>query len=156
MPIPNKKIGEKQSDFMIRCVPQVMRYHDKSQAIAICYRTFQGKMINLETYNDYPAAAKANAKKALDWRDEYGRDEVTAGTPVGWQRANQLAKGEKISRDVISRMAQFNRHRKNSEIDPELKSTPWKDNGYVAWLIWGGDEGVDWAINKIKEIDEKG
>jgi len=109
-----------------------------------------------ETYNDYPAAAKANAKKALDWRDEYGRDEVTAGTPVGWQRANQLAKGEKLSRDVISRMAQFNRHRKNSEIDPELKSTPWKDNGYVAWLIWGGDEGVDWAINKIKEIDEKG
>ena len=102
------------------------------------------------------AAAKANAKKALDWRDEYGRDEVTAGTPVGWQRANQLAKGEKLSRDVISRMAQFNRHRKNSEIDPELKSTPWKDNGYVAWLIWGGDEGVDWAINKIKEIDEKG
>ena len=109
-----------------------------------------------ETYNDYPAAAKANAKKALDWRDEYGRDEVTAGTPVGWQRANQLAKGEKLSRDVISRMAQFNRHRKNSEIAPEYKSTPWKDNGYVAWLIWGGDEGVDWAIKKIKEIDEKG
>jgi ribosomal protein L37AE/L43A len=109
-----------------------------------------------ETYNDYPAAAKANAKKALDWRDEYGRDEVTAGTPVGWQRANQLAKGEKLSRDVISRMAQFNRHRKNSEINPEYKSTPWKDNGYVAWLIWGGDEGVDWAIKKIKEIDEKG
>lgn len=108
-----------------------------------------------ETYNDYPEAAKANAKKALDWRDEYGRDEVTAGTPVGWQRANQLAKGEKLSRDVISRMAQFNRHRKNSKIDPELKSTPWKDNGYVAWLIWGGDEGVDWAIKKIAEIDEK-
>ena len=108
-----------------------------------------------ETYNDYPAAAKANAKKALDWRDEYGRDEVTAGTPVGWQRANQLAKGEKISRDIVARMASFNRHRKNSTIDPELKSTPWKDNGYVAWLIWGGDEGVDWAIEKMKEIEKQ-
>jgi hypothetical protein len=108
-----------------------------------------------ETYNDYPAAAKANAKKALEWRDKYGRDEVTAGTPVGWQRANQLAKGEALSRDVISRMAQFNRHRKNSKIAPEHKDEPWKDNGYVAWLIWGGDEGVDWAIKKIKEIDEK-
>jgi hypothetical protein len=108
-----------------------------------------------ETYNDYPAAAKANAKKALDWRDEYGRDEITAGTPVGWQRANQLAKGEKLSKDVVSRMAQFNRHRKNSKIDPELKETPWKDNGYVAWLIWGGDEGVDWAMKKMKEIDEE-
>jgi len=107
-----------------------------------------------ETYNDYPAAAKENAKKALDWRDQYGRDEVTAGTPVGWQRANQLAKGEKLSRDVVSRMAQFNRHRKNSKIAPEHKSEPWKDNGYVAWLIWGGDEGVDWAIKKIEEIDK--
>jgi hypothetical protein len=107
-----------------------------------------------ETYNDYPAAAKANAKKALEWRDKYGRDEVTAGTPVGWQRANQLAKGEKLSRDVISRMAQFNRHRKNSKIAPEHKDEPWLDNGYVAWLIWGGDEGVDWAIKKMDEINK--
>ena len=107
-----------------------------------------------ETYNDYPAAAKENAKKALDWRDQYGRDEVTAGTPVGWQRANQLAKGEALSADVVSRMAQFNRHRKNSTIDPEHKSEPWKDNGYVAWLIWGGDEGVDWAMKKMDEINK--
>lgn len=107
-----------------------------------------------ETYNDYPAAAKENAKKALDWRDQYGRDEVTAGTPVGWQRANQLAKGEKLSLDVVSRMAQFNRHRKNSKIAPEHKSEPWKDNGYVAWLIWGGDEGVDWAMKKMDEINK--
>ena len=50
-------------------------------------------------------------------------------------------------------MSAFNRHRKNSSIKPELKETPWKDRGYVAWLIWGGDEGVDWAIEKSKEID---
>jgi hypothetical protein len=111
-------------------------------------------MINEEdTYNDYPAAAKKNAKKALDWRDEHGRDEVDAGTAVGWTRANQLAKGEKISADTVKRMASFNRHRKNSSIKPELKATPWKDKGYVSWLIWGGDEGVDWAMKKSKEID---
>jgi hypothetical protein len=50
-------------------------------------------------------------------------------------------------------MSAFNRHRKNSSIAPEHKDEPWKDNGYVAWLIWGGDEGVDWAIEKSKEID---
>ena len=111
-------------------------------------------MINEEdTYNDYPAAAKKNAKKALDWRDEHGRDEVDAGTAVGWTRANQLAKGEKISADTVKRMASFNRHRKNSSIKAELKGTPWKDKGYVSWLIWGGDEGVDWAMKKSKEID---
>jgi hypothetical protein len=105
-----------------------------------------------ETYGDYPAAAKKNAKQAIEWRDEYGRDEVDAGTPVGWQRASQLSKGEKLSADVVSRIAQFNRHRKNSTIAPEYKDTPWKDRGYVAWLLWGGDEGVDWAIEKMKEI----
>ena len=107
-----------------------------------------------DTYSDYPAAAKANAKKAIDWKEKYGRDEVKGGTAVGWQRAHQLAKGEKLSRDVVSRMAQFNRHRKNSKIAPEYKDEPWKDNGYIAWLIWGGDEGVDWAMKKMDEIQE--
>jgi hypothetical protein len=105
-------------------------------------------------YNDYPAAASKNAQKAIDWKEEHGRDEVTGGTEVGWARAHQLAKGEKLSRDVVSRMAQFNRHRKNSKISAEFKDEPWKDKGYIAWLIWGGDEGVDWAIEKMKEIEK--
>ena len=106
-----------------------------------------------DSYNDYPAAAKKNAQMAIDWKEKYGRDEVPAGTPVGWARAHQLAKGEKISAETVKRMSAFNRHRKNSKIAPEHKDTPWKDNGYVAWLIWGGDEGVDWAMKKSKEID---
>ena len=106
-----------------------------------------------DTWNDYPAAAKKNAQKAIDWKEKYGRDEVDAGTPVGWARAHQLAKGENLSTDTVKRMSAFNRHRKNSSIKTELKETPWKDKGYVAWLIWGGDEGVDWAIEKSKEID---
>tara|TARA_B100001057_G_scaffold210456_2_gene210988 strand:+ start:321 stop:1721 length:1401 start_codon:yes stop_codon:yes gene_type:complete len=106
-----------------------------------------------DSYDDYPAAAKKNAQMAIDWKEKYGRDEVPAGTPVGWARAHQLAKGEKISADTVKRMSAFNRHRKNSSIAPEHKDTPWKDRGYVAWLIWGGDAGVDWAMNKSKEID---
>jgi hypothetical protein len=105
-----------------------------------------------QTYKDYPKAASKNAQKAIDWKEKYGRDIVTAGTAVGWQRAHQLAKGEALSEDVVSRMAQFNRHRKNSKIAPEFKDEPWKDRGYVAWLIWGGDEGVDWAMEKMDKI----
>ena len=108
-----------------------------------------------DTYNDYPAAAKKNAKKAIDWKEEHGRDEVKGGTEVGWQRAHQLAKGEALSRDVVSRMAQFNRHRKNSKLSAEFKDEPWKDNGYIAWLIWGGDEGVDWAMDKMEQIKKE-
>ena len=43
MPIPRPKQNEKQKDFMVRCVPQLMKYHDKEQAIAICYKTFKEK-----------------------------------------------------------------------------------------------------------------
>lgn len=112
-------------------------------------------MINEEqTYNDYPVEAKKNAQLAIDWKEKYGRDEVDAGTAVGWARAHQLAKGENLSVDTIKRMSSFNRHRKNSSIKPELKDTPWKDKGYVSWLIWGGDAGVDWAMAKSKELDD--
>jgi|TARA_R100001530_G_C4316199_1_gene154438 hypothetical protein len=43
MPIPKVKQGEKQKDFMLRCIPQLMKYHDKEQAVAICYKTFKDK-----------------------------------------------------------------------------------------------------------------
>jgi hypothetical protein len=104
-----------------------------------------------KTYNDYPIAATNNAKKALRWKEEYG-DEVKGGTIVGWTRANQLASRESLSATTIARMASFARHRKNAEVDPKYKSTPWKDRGYVAWLIWGGTAGVNWAIRKMEQI----
>ena len=111
-------------------------------------------MVNLETYNDYPESAKNNAKKVLKWREKYG-NEVKGMTRTGWTRANQLAKGENISRDTIARMSAFQRHKKNAEVSPENKSTPWKDNGYVAWLGWGGTSGINWASKKLKSIDKK-
>lgn len=43
MPIPKKNPGEKQSNFMMRCVPELMKYHDKSQAIAMCYKAFKNE-----------------------------------------------------------------------------------------------------------------
>jgi hypothetical protein len=105
-----------------------------------------------ESFNDYPKAASENACKVLEWIDEYGRDEVEGMELTGLNRANQLCKRERISKDTIARIASFNRHRKNSEIDPDLKGMPWKDKGYVAWLGWGGDEMVDWAIRKMEQF----
>jgi hypothetical protein len=110
--------------------------------------------IKFKTYNDYPQSASNNAKKVLRWRDEHG-DEVKGMTRVGWTRANQLARKSKISRDTIARMASFKRHEKNAKINSDFKSTPWKDKGYVAWLGWGGTSGINWAINKLKQIDKK-
>lgn len=106
---------------------------------------------NFETYNDYPDAAKNQACKVLRWREEHG-DEVKGMTRVGWTRANQLCKKENISESTIARMAAFARHRKNAEVAPEFKDTPWKDKGYVAWLGWGGTTGIEWAQRKLESI----
>jgi HK97 family phage portal protein len=107
------------------------------------------------TYNDYPQSASNNAKRMIEWREKHGRDEVRGGTEVGWKRASQLASREKLSESTIARMAQFNRHRENATIDPQYKDTPWKDRGYVAWNLWGGTSGVNWAIKKIKQIRDE-
>lgn len=114
-----------------------------------------------EKYSDLdftpPKAAQKNAKKALRWKEEHP-NEVDGGTQVGWTRANQLADGGELSPDIVQRMAQFNRHRSNSEIADEYEGEPWKDNGYLAWQLWGGDEGVDWAIrlsDRMEEIDKQ-
>lgn len=105
-----------------------------------------------ESYDDYPQEASDGACRVLKWIDEYGRDEVSGMELTGLARANQLCKRQPISESTIARMAGFERHRKNSEIAPEFKGTPWKDKGYVAWLGWGSSSGVEWAQNKLKQI----
>lgn len=100
--------------------------------------------VNLESYTDYPKAASKNAQTALNYAEKNGWG--TCGTSVGKQRANQLAKGEAISEETISRMAAFERHRQNS--DKELGD----GCGRLMWLAWGGDEGIEWAQRKLKQI----
>ena len=107
-----------------------------------------------ESYSNYPQTASNNAKRMIEWREKYGRDVVRGGTEVGWKRANQLANREPLSLDVVSRMAQFNRHRENATIDPQYKGEPWRDRGYVAWNLWGGTAGVDWAIRTMDKLKD--
>ena len=145
MPIPKKKQGEKQSDYMIRCVPQLMDYHYEKQAIAICYDAFRGS-IELESYNDYPQGATNNAKRAIKFKEKNGSK---CGTQVGWTRASQLANKKNITRDTISRMASFKRHQQHKDV-------PYTEGcGGLMWDAWGGSTGVNWAINKLKQIDKK-
>jgi hypothetical protein len=103
--------------------------------------------VQLETYNDYPKEASENAKIALRYAEENGWGDC--GTPVGKARANQLANGENISRETISRMASFARHKENSQ--KELGD----GCGRLMWLCWGGDAGIEWAQRKLEQIDNK-
>jgi hypothetical protein len=109
------------------------------------YLYHKDELQKFESYEDYPEAAKENAKVALRWAEENGWGDC--GTAVGKIRANQLANGEAITRDTIARMAGFERHRQNS--DKELGD----GCGRLMWLAWGGDEGIEWASRKLQQID---
>jgi hypothetical protein len=107
-----------------------------------------------KTYNDYPQGATNNARRMLEWREKYGRDVVKGGTRVGWERANQLASRESLSLDTVKRINSFlARHEENAKISEEYKNEPWKDNGYVAYNLWGGKSMVSWA-RRISDNEE--
>ena len=101
----------------------------------------------LKSYSDYPEAARNNAKRALKWAEENGWGSCLEAT--GKRRANQLANGEAITRDTIARMASFKRHQQHKDV-------PYSEGcGGLAWDSWGGSAGVNWAISKLKEIDNE-
>ena len=45
-------------------------------------------------------------------------------------------------------MASFERHRQNSQ--RELG----EGCGRLMWLAWGGDEGIEWAQRKLKQLNK--
>ena len=97
------------------------------------------------------AKMAANAKKGLELRKAFGR----GGTEVGVHRAEQLAARKDVSvEDIKSMHSYFARH----EVDKKGKSHEWGSDtdpsaGYVAWLLWGGDEGKEWADRHARELD---
>jgi len=102
-----------------------------------------------ETYSDYPEAVRNNAKRVLEYVDENGWG--PCGTPVGKQRANQLANGEPLSVDTIKRMFSYlSRH----EVDLET-STSYSDGcGLLMYDAWGGKAALVWSRNKLKELEK--
>lgn len=152
MPIPKPQKDESKKDFIQRCITDskmTSEYKDVDQRVAICSTSYEENLskVKLESYTDYPKQATENAKIALRYAEENGWGDC--GTPVGKQRANQLANGEAISEDTISRMASFERHRQNSQ--KELGD----GCGRLMWLAWGGDAGIEWAQRKLEQIRNK-
>lgn len=93
----------------------------------------------------------ANARKGLKLRDDFGR----GGTDVGVRRAEQLAAQDDVTaEDVKSMHSYFSRH----EVDQDGKTHEWGSDtdpsaGYIAWLLWGGDEGKEWADRHAEKLE---
>lgn len=96
-----------------------------------------------------PQNVADNAAEGLELRQKFGH----GGTRVGLIRARQLSKKQAVSDDIIQRIVSyFARHTVDKKgKDFYNKEKPSK--GYIAWQLWGGDEGRDWA-KKVKESSE--
>ncbi len=74
---------------------------------------------------------------------------------AGVRRARQLVDGGPLSDDDVKSMhSYFARHK----VDKDTKAHSWGDDndpsaGYIAWLLWGGDEGRDWAERQHEKLD---
>ena len=99
-------------------------------------------------FNDYPESAVNNAKRALKWADENGWG--SCGTPVGKQRANQIASREKLSLDTVKRVYSFlSRHAQNADV-------PYDEGcGGLMYDAWGGKSMLPWARKTINKMEEK-
>lgn len=93
-----------------------------------------------------PKGVREAASRGLELRREFGR----GGTAIGIARARTLSNGQAVSPDTARRMVSFfARHESDKREgwgNPEDPS-----NGYIAWLLWGGEPGKAWA-NKLKAL----
>lgn len=98
-----------------------------------------------------PAAVATNAAKGLELRERFHR----GGTEVGEHRAEQLRDKQPISEDDVKHIySYFARHsvdKRPNWDDPEKPTA-----GYVAWLLWGGDEGRTWIDGLHAKLDSQG
>lgn len=98
-----------------------------------------------------PKGVRAEAKRGLEWRREYGR----GGTEVGVARARDLANGRTVSPETARRMANyFSRH----EADKQGKGWSPGEDGYpsagrIAWALWGGDAGQSWSAKLVRQMN---
>lgn len=98
-----------------------------------------------------PAKVRENARKVLGWKKDH-KDEIKGITRVGLSRANRIAKGDALTLNNVKQMAKFARHEKEAKLDESNIETPWKHDGHVNWLCWGGDEGVKWAQGIVEKV----
>jgi hypothetical protein len=91
--------------------------------------------------HEVPAKVREAAREGLELHERFGR----GGTDVGLEMARKLSIGEALSdEDVLHVSRYFPRHSvDNLEDTGEDGDAP--SNGYIAWMLWGGDAGREWS-----------
>lgn len=97
-----------------------------------------------------PKAVSQAADRGLRWRREHGR----GGTAVGVARARDLSNGRAVSITTLKRMrAYFDRHEVDSQARGWFRGEPgFPSAGRIAWELWGGDAGREWAKRMLEKL----
>jgi HK97 family phage major capsid protein/HK97 family phage prohead protease len=114
--------------------------------------TYKGEEINTK-----PTEAIAeNARKGLEWREEYGR----GGTEVGVARARDLSNRRELSIDTVRRMySYFARHQVDKQAEGFFQGEDgFPSAGRIAYELWGGEESKSWTgriVERLNSLDDR-
>jgi broad specificity phosphatase PhoE len=141
----------KHKDMKNPCEPGYIAYGTKmkdGREVPNCVPIRKQKME--DGHSDYPDTIKHNARRVLDWVEKNGWG--SCGTEVGKQRANQLAKGEPLSKDTIKRMYSYlSRHK----VDLDSSKGYGDGCGKLMYDAWGGASALSWAESKVKQFEKE-
>ena len=122
-------------------------YHDEEDGYGMKPKKYES--INFKPTS--PMAAEA--KRGLDWREEFNR----GGTQVGVARARDISNRSTLSPSTVKRMVSyFARH----TVDKKAEGFRPGEDGYpsagrIAWALWGGDAGESWANARKRSMDSE-
>ena len=100
----------------------------------------------LKTYGDYGSSVRNNAKRGIELNQKVNNK---CATNVGKVRAQQLARGEKLSVSTIKRMYSY-----LSRAETYYDAGDSKACGTISYLLWGGKAGLNWSRGKLRELGE--
>ena len=93
-----------------------------------------------------PVMVAKEAARGLALRDKFNR----GGTAVGIARARDLKNRRTLTPETIMRMVSYFARHEVDKLGKDFYNKERPSNGYIAWLLWGGDVGMKWA-NTIKK-----
>lgn len=144
----NPSKGERKDDFLPRCISYVINEgKDSEQAVAICNSIWEEHFAQdfQDSYDDYPQSAKDAAERGIKLNEEQGNK---CATQVGKVRAQQIMKGEPLSKETIKRTYSF-LSRASEYYNPDDTEAC----GTISYLLWGGDSMLRWCESKMNNED---
>lgn len=124
----------------------ISKENDAAEVLLEIADSIEAGKLNLKTYGDYGSGVRNNAKRGIELNKKVNN---RCATSVGKIRAQQLARGEKLSVSTIKRMYSY-LSRAGEYYDPSDS----KACGTISYLLWGGKAGLAWSRSKLKELGE--